>query len=91
MNDNFKAELNRFLDIGRKKGNVNEEDIYFRLMKYDATKDDITEIIENIEKNGIRIIKKNCSLEISNRAINLFLASAVLSDFLIIAITSSIF
>ena len=59
MNENFKVELNRFLDIGRKKGNVNEEDIYFRLMKYDASKDEINEFIEVIEKNGIKIIKSH--------------------------------
>ncbi len=58
MNENFKVELNRFLDIGRKKGNVNEEDIYFRLMKYDASKDEINEFINVIEKNGIKIIKQ---------------------------------
>ncbi len=59
MNENFKVELNRFLDIGRKKGNVNEEDIYFRLMKYDASKDEINEFIDTIEKNGIKIIKSH--------------------------------
>ena len=58
MNENFKVELNRFLDIGRKKGNVNEEDVYFRLMKYDASRDEINEFLEAIEKNGIRIIKQ---------------------------------
>ena len=57
MNENFTTELNRFLDVGRKKGMVNEEDIYFRLMKYDATKQEIVEFIEKIEKNGIRVIK----------------------------------
>ena len=58
MNENFKVELNRFLDIGRKKGIVNEEDVYFRLMKYDASKDEINEFLETIEKSGIRIIKQ---------------------------------
>ena len=57
MNDNFKTELTRFLDIGRKKGMINEEDIYFRLMKYDASKQEIVEFIEAIEKKGIKIIK----------------------------------
>ena len=58
MNENFKVELNRFLDIGRKKGNINEEDVYFRLMKYDASRDEINEFLEAIEKNGIKIIKQ---------------------------------
>ncbi len=57
MNDNFKTELTRFLDIGRKKGMINEEDVYFRLMKYDASKQEIVEFIEAIEKKGIKIIK----------------------------------
>ena len=57
MNDNLKTELNKFLDIGRKKGNINEEDIYFRLMKFDASKDELNEFIAEIEKHGIRIIK----------------------------------
>ena len=57
MDEKFKVELNRFLEVGRKKGNVNEEDIYFRLMKYDASRDDINEFVDEIEKNGIRVIR----------------------------------
>lgn len=59
MDEKFKVELNRFLEVGRKKGNVNEEDIYFRLMKYDASRDDINEFVDEIEKNGIRVIRAN--------------------------------
>ena len=57
MEEKFKPELNRFLEVGRKKGMVNEEDIYFRLIKHDASRDDINEFIAEIEKNGIRVIK----------------------------------
>lgn len=57
MEGKFTAELNRFIDVGRKKGMINEEDIYFRLIKYDASRDEINEFIETIEKNGIKIIK----------------------------------
>ena len=56
MDEKLVIELNRFLEVGRKKGMVNEEDIYFRLIKHDASKDDITEFIDKIEKNGIRVI-----------------------------------
>ncbi|MCI6542317.1 MAG: RNA polymerase sigma factor RpoD [Firmicutes bacterium] len=56
MDEKLVVELNRFLEVGRKKGMVNEEDIYFRLIKHDASKDDITEFIDKIEKNGIRVI-----------------------------------
>ena len=57
MEEKFKPELNRFLEVGRKKGMVNEEDIYFRLIKHDASRNDINEFIAEIEKNGIRVIK----------------------------------
>ena len=57
MEEKFKPELNRFLEVGRKKGMVNEEDIYFRLIKHDASRDDINEFVSEIEKNGIRVIK----------------------------------
>lgn len=57
MEEKYKPELNRFLEVGRKKGMVNEEDIYFRLIKHDASRDDINEFIAEIEKNGIRVIK----------------------------------
>jgi RNA polymerase primary sigma factor len=57
MEGKFLAELNRFIDVGRKKGMINEEDIYYRLIKYDASRDEINEFIEAIEKNGIKIIK----------------------------------
>ncbi|MGN0748780.1 MAG: RNA polymerase sigma factor RpoD [Christensenellales bacterium] len=56
MDEKLAIELNRFLEVGRKKGMVNEEDIYFRLIKHDASKDDITEFIDKIEKNGIKVI-----------------------------------
>lgn len=57
MEEKFQTELNRFLEVGRKKGMINEEDIYFRLIKHDASKDDINEFIEKIEKSGIRVIR----------------------------------
>lgn len=57
MNDNLKTEVNKFIDIGRKKGNVNEDDIYFRLMKYDASQEEINEVIKEIENHGIKILK----------------------------------
>lgn len=57
MNEKLKLELNRFLEVGRKKGMINEEDVYFRLIKHDASKDDINDFISEIEKNGIKVIK----------------------------------
>lgn len=57
MEEKMLAEFNRFLDIGRKKRRINEEDVYYRLLKHDASKEEIEEFISNIEKNGIKIIR----------------------------------
>lgn len=65
MDEKFRIELNRFLEVGRKKGMVNEEDVYFRLIKHDASRDEINEFIEEIEKNGIRIIRASEDEDVS--------------------------
>ncbi|MDD4110306.1 MAG: RNA polymerase sigma factor RpoD [Clostridia bacterium] len=58
MDAKFIPELNRFLDTGRKKGMINEADICFRLIKFfDASRVEIDEFLEEIEKNGIKILK----------------------------------
>ena len=58
MDAKFTQELNRFLDVGRKKGMINEADICFRLTKlFDASRAEIDEFLEAIEKNGIKILR----------------------------------
>lgn len=57
MREKLEQEYNKFADMGAKKGSLNEEDIYFRLLKYEATADEIKAVIEQLESNGIRIIK----------------------------------
>lgn len=57
METKYLAELNRFIDVGRKKGMINEEDVFYRLIRYDASRDEINEFIEAIEKSGVKIIK----------------------------------
>ena len=57
MREKIEAELTKFLDIGTKKGSLNEEDIYFKLLKYEATADEIQTVIETLENNNIKIIK----------------------------------
>ena len=58
MDAKFTQELNRFLDIGRKKGMINEADICFRLIKFfDASRAEIDEFLETIENNGIKLLK----------------------------------
>lgn len=57
MRDKIEQELAKFLNIGTKKGSLNEEDIYFKLLKYESTAEEIQYVIDNLENAGIKIIK----------------------------------
>ncbi len=57
LNEKLLLEQKKLIDIGSKKGSINEEDIYFKLLKHEASASDIQEVISNIEKAGIKILK----------------------------------
>ena len=50
-------ELKKISDLAFKKGAVNEEDIYYRLLKYEISAEDIQNFVENLEKQGVKIIR----------------------------------
>ena len=57
LNEKLEIEFKKFLDIGHKKGSVNDEDIYAKLFKAEATADETNEFIKRLEGHGIKIIK----------------------------------
>lgn len=57
MNNKVELEAKKLLEIGMKKGSLNEDDIYFKLFNVDASAPQIEETIRKIEKAGIKIIK----------------------------------
>lgn len=57
MRDKIEQELAKLLEIGTKKGSLNEEDIYFRLLKYEASAEEIQEVLTALENANIKIIK----------------------------------
>jgi RNA polymerase primary sigma factor len=57
MDEKLEAEIKKLIDIGNKKGSLNEDDIYFKLLKYEATASEMEGIIKRIEELGIRIIR----------------------------------
>ena len=61
MSDNkvVEVELKRIFDIAAKKGSVNEEDVYFRLLKFDLSAQEIQKFIKKMESQGIKIIKNS--------------------------------
>lgn len=50
-------EMKRILEVATKKGSINEEDVYFRLLKYDLSALEIQKFIKKLEKNKIKILK----------------------------------
>ena len=58
MSDNkVEVEMKRIFDIAAKKGSVNEEDVYFRLLKYDLSAQEIQKFVKKMDTHGIKIIK----------------------------------
>ena len=57
LNEKLENELKKFIEIGTKKGSVNDEDIYAKLFKAEATANETNEFIKRLEDSGIRIIK----------------------------------
>ncbi len=57
MRDKIEQELVKLLEIGTKKSSLNEEDIYFRLLKYEASAEEIQDVLKALENANIKIIK----------------------------------
>ena len=46
MSDNkIELEMKRVFDVATKKGSINEEDVYFRLLKFDLSAQEIQKFI----------------------------------------------
>ena len=63
MNEKFQAEYQKLLEIGKKKGALNEEDILVKFMKLEATAKETDEIIAKLKENGIKIIATQDDLD----------------------------
>ena len=56
MNEKYINEYNKLAEIGKKKGSLQEDDIYVKFLKYEASAPEIEEVIEELKKQGIKII-----------------------------------
>ena len=57
MREKLEIELKKLLDMGTKKGSLNEEDIMFRMLKYEASAEEIEQVLKAIEDAKIKVIK----------------------------------
>ncbi|MCI7003220.1 MAG: RNA polymerase sigma factor RpoD [Clostridia bacterium] len=79
MDKKIEQESKRLLEIATKKGSINEEDIYFKLLKYEATADEINSIIKQIQDSGIKVIQ-SAATDISKEDFSDLVASASVDD-----------
>ncbi len=56
VEDKKEQELKRIIEMGQRKGSLNEEDIYGRLLRFDVAVEDIKYFIEQMEERGVKII-----------------------------------
>jgi len=63
INSKAEVELKKISDLALKKGAVNEEDIYYRLLKYDISAEEIQKFVDDLEKQNVKIIRVSDELE----------------------------
>ena len=66
------SEMKRLLEVATKKGSINEEDIYFRLLKYDLSAQEIQKFIKKLEAGKIKILKTEDNLPDATDDVNDF-------------------
>ena len=57
LDNKIDMEMKRLADVAQKKGSINEEDVYFRLLKYEVSAEDIQKFLKKLEARKIKIIK----------------------------------
>ena len=56
-NEKFQPEIAKLTEIAKSKGGLNEEEIILRLLKYDASAQDIEQVVEYFTQNNIKVKK----------------------------------
>lgn len=79
MEKKLEQECKKLMEIATKKGSINEEDIYYKLLKYEATADDINEVIQQMQDSGIKVIQ-SAPADISKEDFSDLVASASVDD-----------
>lgn len=67
MNEKYINEYNKLLELGKKKGKLQEEDIYLKFLKYESSASEINEVIDELKKNGIKIIPASKQEELDKK------------------------
>lgn len=80
MNEKFINEYNKLFEIGKKKSGLQEEDIYLKFLKYEASAFEIDEVIAELKKNGIKIIPATKQEELEKESIEELISQVSVDD-----------
>ena len=73
-------EMKRIFDVATKKGSINEEDVYFKLLKYDLSAQEIQKFVKKLEANKIKILKTEDAVSDTADDLNEFTGFASVDD-----------
>ena len=59
LDSKLELEMKRIFDVATKKGSINEEDVYFRLLKFDLSAQENQKFIKKLESSKIKILKSD--------------------------------
>ena len=80
MKEQYLKEYKKLLEVGKKKGKLQEEDIFIRFLKYETTKAEIEEVISELKKNGIKIIPTEKQEDIEREALEALINPVSVDD-----------
>ena len=80
MVDKKDLELRKIIEMAQKKGSINEDDVYFRLLKFDVSVDDIRYFLDQMEARGIKVIQSQEEDEISKEDFAEIVSSVKVDD-----------
>ena len=55
FNEKFVPEVNKILEVSKGKEFINEEDVVLKLLKYDASAEEVNEVLNYLQKQGFKI------------------------------------
>ena len=55
FNERFVPEVNKILEVSKGKEFINEEDVVLKLLKYDASAEEVNEVLVYLQEQGFKI------------------------------------
>ena len=78
--DFLETELEKIKEIAKRKGYINEEDIYLRMLKYEANSSQIDELIKKLKDEGVEIRKEEEDKEDNEAMLESLINQANIND-----------